>query len=94
MYTLLCHYYCNTSSGKIKSINQNVYTELVYLKWNKEAQLSSRFRELLTDVFHLGRGHVAMRNREIVNDHEFIENVAVESETEGKYEDNEGDLNI
>ena len=72
-----------------------MYNELVYLKWNKEAQLSSRFRELLSDVFHLGRGgDVAMRNREIVNDHEFRENVAVESETEERYKDDEGELNV
>ena len=88
MYT---HYYCNTSSAKIKSIHQNVYTELVYLKWNKEAQLSSRFRELLSDVFHLVRGDVVIRNREIVNDHELRENVVGESETEEKYEDYEGE---
>ena len=71
-----------------------MYTELVYLKWNKEAQLSSRFRELLSDVFHLVRGDVVMRNSEIVNDHEFRENVAVENETEERYKDNEGDLNV
>ena len=71
---LSCHYVCNTSSAKIKSIHQNVYTELVYLKWDEEAQLSSRFRELLSDVFHLVvGGDVAIRNREIVNDHESME---------------------
>ena len=66
---LSCHYVCNTSSAKIKSIHQNVYSGLVYLQWNKEAQLSSRFRELLSDVFHLVIGG----DVEIVNDHGFLE---------------------
>ena len=36
-------------------------------------------------------GGVAIRNRKIVNDHEFRENVAVERRKEEKYEDNEGE---
>ena len=37
-----------------------MYSQVLYLKWDEEAQLSSRFRELLSDVFHLGRGDVVV----------------------------------